>query len=36
MKACNGIGVRGRIIHDLRRSRVKHLIDSSTVGWITA
>ena len=27
-KACTAIGVPGRIVHDLRRSGVKHLIDS--------
>jgi integrase len=27
-KACKAIGVSGRIVHDLRRSGVKHLIDS--------
>jgi integrase len=28
VKACAAIGVSGRIVHDLRRSGVKHLIDS--------
>ena len=27
-KACTAIGISGRIVHDLRRSGVKHLIDS--------
>ena len=27
-KACTAIGIPGRIVHDLRRSGVKHLIDS--------
>jgi len=27
-KACKGAGLEGRIVHDLRRSGVKHLIDS--------